>query len=106
MPEYTFNCEDCNQKTIKFFTISEYNTNVRCDFCKSHKTTRDYSSDNFYSSYIPSLSECKTIGQYAEKQSKIYGKEKCEKMRESFKTQKTGGIKNLPDGMTRGVSNE
>lgn len=103
MPEYTFKCEHCDQKTVKFFTISEYTNKVRCDFCKSYTTVRDYASDTVYGSYIPSLSECKTLSQYAEKQSKIYGKEKCEKMRESFKTKKTGGMKELPPGMSRGA---
>lgn len=103
MPEYTFKCEDCGQKMTKFFTIAEYTNKVRCDFCKSYKTSRDYASDTVYGSYITSLSECKTLGQYAEKQSKIYGEEKCSKMRESFKTKKTGGMKELPPGMTRGV---
>ena len=48
-----------------------------------------------------SLSECKTIGHYAEKQSAKYSKQQIEDMQESFKTKKTSGMEQLPEGMSR-----
>ena len=53
------------------------------------------------SHYAFGLSECKTLGHYADKQSKIYGKEKCQKMSEDFVTKKDGGMDDLPTGMSR-----
>jgi hypothetical protein len=53
---------------------------------------------------VAGLSDCKTLGQYAEKQTKKYGKEKCADMREKFveyKKNKQGGMKDLPVGMSR-----
>lgn len=48
-----------------------------------------------------SLSECKTIGHYAEKQSAKYSKQQIEDIQESFKTKKTSGMEQLPEGMSR-----
>lgn len=48
-----------------------------------------------------SLSEVKTVGHYADKQTKKYGKWKCEDMRRDFKTKKIEEGRELPAGMSR-----
>jgi len=104
MPEYTFQCNECGHAFIHVCTMASYDETLEtliCAVCHSDRIMRDYQEDSVNISYVPGLSECKTAGQYAEKQSKKYGKEKCQKMIEGFKTKKTGGMKELPAGMTR-----
>lgn len=48
-----------------------------------------------------SLSEVKTLGHYADKQTKQYGKWKCEDMANDFKTKKVESGRELPAGMSR-----
>jgi|GEM_PF-198471 len=106
MPEYTLKCDKCNHIFTKVWKISEYDEkfkNVKCKQCKSRKIYREYSQDSVVPNYIKSLHECSTLGEYAEKQSKKYGKAKCEAMERSFVTQQEpeSGIKELPTGMSR-----
>ncbi len=95
------------QFILSFSEYDKYSnkkSEIRCDNCNSKDLVRDYNEDLVHFSVHPSLSECKTLQHYAEKQSKKYGKEKCQKMSEdftSYKKNKVGGIKNLPQGMTR-----
>jgi len=102
MPEYSFECEKCGNNFSEIFSISEYDERikkVKCSSCKSKKVYRDFAADSVSSNYVYGLSECKTVQQYAEKQTKLYGKEKTQKMIESFKTK---SVENeLPSGMTR-----
>ena len=103
MPEYSFQCDLCNSKFSVVWKTKEYDTNIkklRCKQCGSKKIYRDYSDYNLFVKYVPNLSECKTIGQYADLQTKKYGKEKCQKMLENFKTKKQP-TKPLPEGMKR-----
>ena len=58
-------------------------------------------ADDVYGGYNYSLSEVKTLGHYADKQTKKYGKTKCEDMIGEFKTKKTQGGGELPEGMRR-----
>jgi len=84
--------------------MSEYelqSKKVKCSKCGSNKVTRDLSGDNITGFASLSLSDCKTIGQYAEKQTALYGKQKVEDMRHGFKTEKQGGMSELPTGMSR-----
>ena len=62
---------------------------------------RDFEADNIGGFVSISLSDCKTIGQYADKQSEKYTKSQREDMIEGFKTKKAGGMKSLPKGMSR-----
>ena len=62
---------------------------------------RDFEADNIGGFVSISLSDCKTIGHYADKQTSRYTKTQLEDMKESFKTKKTGGMTELPEGMTR-----
>ena len=104
MPEYTFRCRKCSEATSLFCSISEYDTKkskVKCSSCKSKKMERDFETDNIGGFVSVSLSVCKTIGQYADKQSEKYSRSQKEDMIENFKTKKTGGMKTLPKGMSR-----
>lgn len=103
MPDYTFECEKCSKQTILFFTMSEYDKQhkkVKCPSCQG-PLIRNFLADNVRGIVSTSLSDCKTIGQYAEKQTARYGKQKVEDMMQQAKTKKTGGMDTLPQGMTR-----
>ena len=85
-----------------FCTISSYKDKRRCPSCKKTKSVhRDYEEDDVYGAYSYSLSETKTIGHYADKQTKKYGAGKIEDMLQSQKTKKTEGGEELPTGMSR-----
>ncbi len=107
MPEYNFQCNKCETLFNKFWSMADYDKrskNVKCPNCKTKKVYRDYATDQVTSNVVPMLSECSTLQRYAEKQSKQYGKEKCEKMAEGFteyRRNKKGGMKELPSGMKR-----
>ena len=104
MPEYTFRCRKCSEATSLFCSISEYDNKkakVKCSSCKSKKMDRDFETDNIGGFISVSLSDCKTMGQYADKQSEKYSRSQKEDMIENFKTKKTGGMKTLPKGMSR-----
>lgn len=103
MPEYTFICEKCSDNTSLVCTISEYSNKsktIKCSSCGG-VLYRDFSEDNIDAFVSVGLSECKTIGQYAEKQSAKYTKAQLADMKEGFKTKKTEGGSPLPQGMSR-----
>ncbi len=103
MPEYTFICEKCSTTTSLVCMISEYSNNskkIKCNSCGG-AVYRDFSTDNIGGFVSVGLSDCKTIGQYAEKQTAKYGRQKVEDMMKQAKTKKTGGMNKLPKGMTR-----
>jgi len=103
MPDYTFECEKCSNQIVLFFTMSEYDKQCKTVKCPSCKDTliRNFLADNVKGFVTSSLSDCKTIGQYAEKQTAKYSKQQTEDIIENFKTKKTGGMDKLPKGMTR-----
>ena len=104
MPEYIFYCNHCAVNFSHVCSMSEFSQRkyFRCPSCK-RKGERDFSFDNIQGSVSVSLSDCKTIGHYAEKQSAQYGKQKVEDMMEDLKTkkEKEGGMSELPTGMSR-----
>ena len=104
MPEYSYICESCDLSWSEVWTMNEYDIKskkVKCPDCKNTKVFRDFGTDNVCSNYIKGLHECKTIGEYAEKQTKEYGKYKVEDMERDQVTKRTGGMKDLPTGMSR-----
>tara|TARA_R100000306_G_C4348447_1_gene128857 strand:+ start:371 stop:715 length:345 start_codon:yes stop_codon:yes gene_type:complete len=104
MPEYTFKCRKCSHKTSLFCSFTEYDAKkikVKCSSCKSKKVDRDFETDNIGGFVSIPLSDCKTIGEYADKQSSKYTRTQREDMIEQFKTKKSGGMKKLPTGMSR-----
>lgn len=107
MPEYSYKCEACNEAWSVFCKISSYKEKRSCPSCKKVKpVNRDYGEDDVYGAYAYSLSETKTIGHYADKQTKKYGTNKTEDMIQSQKTKKTQGGGELPAGMSRINSSE
>ena len=103
MPEYTFICEKCSDHTSLVCAISEYSNKsktIRCDSCGGI-LYRDFAGDNIDAFISIGLSDCKTIGQYADKQTSKYSKEQLQDMKNNFKTKKTEGGKPLPKGMSR-----
>tara|TARA_B100000029_G_scaffold274890_1_gene269692 strand:+ start:916 stop:1299 length:384 start_codon:yes stop_codon:yes gene_type:complete len=105
MPEYTYECEACEVYFSKVFNREEYDkkgSKVRCPECnKAKKVCRSYVDDNIQTNVAFTLSECKTLGHYAEKQTAKYGKYEVEDMRAGFKTKKSEPMKELPEGMSR-----
>ena len=107
MPEYSFKCDKCDTAFGKIWSMSDYEQkiqNVRCPCCRACRVYRDYGEDAVITNYIKGLHEVSTIGEYADKQTKKYGKDKCEKMVHDFspyRRNKDGGMKELPSGMTR-----
>ena len=84
--------------------MKDYTDNQSCPSCKERKAVfRDFEEDasTVHASVVLSLSEVKTLGHYADKQTKKYGKEKCEEMAREFKTKKVEGGGELPTGMSR-----
>ena len=102
MPEYIFHCSHCDIHFSHVSSMSEYSKRkyFRCPECQN-KADRDFSFDNIQGCVSVSLSDCKTVGHYAEKQSAQYSTQQIEDMVEGFKTQKQGGMGELPSGMTR-----
>lgn len=102
MPEYIFRCDNCEIHFSINCTMSEYKDKkyVRCPECKQ-KSTRDLSFDNVQGAVSFSLSECKTIGHYAEKQTSQYSKDQVEDIRRNFKTKRVSSHEELPKGMSR-----
>ena len=87
MPEYSYACDNCGYKWSIFCHRSEYKSRKKCPSCAKIKSVhRDYEEDEVYGSYNYSLSETKTLGHYADKQTKKLGKNKVEDM---FREQKT-----------------
>jgi hypothetical protein len=108
MPEYSFVCENpkCGEVFFKIWSFSEYDKKlgkISCPSCKSKKISRDYVEDGVVTNYIKGLHECQTLGEYADKQTKKFWKEKCNEMLRNFKTKKdpNTGMKELPSGMSR-----
>lgn len=104
MPEYSFLCENCDNRWSILCSMGEYTDKQKCPSCKKTETVfRNFEEDasTIYGAVTLSLSEVKTIGHYADKQTKKYGKWKCEDMRKEFKTKKTQGGGELPAGMSR-----
>ena len=102
MPEYSFYCEGCSNKWSLVSSISDYTPKQKCPECKKKKTVfRNFAEDEVYSAIALSLSEVKTLGHYADKQTKQYGKWKCEDLAAEFKTKKDEPTESLPDGMSR-----
>ena len=103
MPEYTFICESCSNHTSLVCMISEYADKLKTIKCESCGGVlyRDFSEDNIDAFVSVGLSDCKTIGQYADKQTAKYSKTQLAEMKEDFKTKKTEGGSPLPQGMSR-----
>lgn len=105
MPSYTFKCDNCEYELDLICSMKEYDeetADLSCPECKSSDFYRDYFSD----CVVTAVREVKTLGQLAERNAKKYGKEKCQKMMEDFKTKKEPSNKPLPEGITRVSSYE
>ena len=105
MPEYSFNCSECDAAFSKIWSISEYDCKigvVNCPECKSKKVFRDFFEDKIVTNYVKGLHEASTLGEYADKQVKKLGKGKVEQMRRDQKTKKKKTLESkLPDGMSK-----
>jgi len=104
VPDYTFQCKNCSEHSILFFTMAEYDNKpnkIKCPLCNKGFLYRNIAADNIGGYVASSLSDCKTIGQYAEKQTAKYSTQQVQDIVENFKTKKTGGMKTLPKGMSR-----
>jgi hypothetical protein len=83
--------------------MSEYKSRKKCPSCGKIKTVhRDYEEDEVYGSYSYSLSETKTLGHYADKQSEKLGRRRVEDMIQEQKTKTKDTLSGkLTDGMTK-----
>ena len=103
MPEYTFICETCSDHTSLICTIAEYShksNTIKCQACGG-LLYRDFAGDNIDAFVSVGLSDCKTIGHYADKQTAKYSQEQLQEMQAKFKTKKVEGGGPLPKGMSR-----
>ena len=103
MPEYIFRCDKCENHFSITCSMSEYTKekkSVKCPEC-NQKGIRGLSFDNVRGSAVLSLSECKTIGHYADKQTGKYSKDQVEEMKRNFKTKRVSSHDELPEGMSR-----
>ncbi len=103
MPEYSYVCDNCDHKWSIFCHMSEYKSRKKCPSCGKIKTVhRDYEEDEVYGSYSYSLSETKTLGHYADKQSEKLGRRRVEDMIQEQKTKTKDTLSGkLTDGMTK-----
>jgi hypothetical protein len=103
MPEYIFRCDNCEIHFSINCSMSEYTKkkkSAKCPECK-RQGIRDLSFDNVQGSAVLSLSECKTIGHYADKQTAKYSRDQVEEMKRNFKTKRVSSHDELPEGMSR-----
>ena len=103
MPEYSYICEKCDHSWSIFCHRSKYKDKRNCPSCKKKKAGyRNFQEDEVYAAYNYSLSEAKTIGHYADKQSKKLGKNRVEDMIREQKTKKEDRLsEKLTDGMKK-----
>jgi len=103
VPEYSYACDSCEHRWSVVCSMSKYTDRKKCPSCNKIKAVhRDYSADEVYGAYSYSLSEAKTIGHYADKQTKRFGKRKVEDMIQQQKTKRVDNLSGkLPDGMKR-----
>ena len=103
MPEYSYMCDECECSWSIFCHRSKYKDKIKCPSCKKTKMVyRNFQEDEFYAAYNYSLSEAKTIGHYADKQSKKLGRNKVEDMVREQKTKKEDTLSDkLSDGMQK-----
>ena len=103
MPEYSYICEECDHSWSLFCHRSKYKDKRNRPSCKKKKAAyRNFQEDEVYAAYSYSLSEAKTIGHYADKQSKKLGKNKVEDMIREQKTKKEDRLsERLTDGMQK-----
>ena len=100
MPTYTYWCKKCLQHFTVSCSIPDYNPNAVCAYCHSNEMVlRDFAKDDVHTNSRLSLSDIKTLGHYAERQTLEFGKYKVEDMRQKFKTKKDD--KPLPEGFKR-----
>lgn len=103
MPEYSYICEECDHRWSIFCHRSEYKDKIKCTSCNKKKSVyRNFEEDEVYAAYNYSLSEAKTIGHYADKQSKKLGKNRVDDMIREQKTKKEDRLsEKLTDGMKK-----
>ena len=103
MPEYSYICEECDHSWSIFCHRSKYKDRINCPYCKKKEAAyRNFQEDEVYGAYSYSLSEAKTIGHYADKQSKKLGKNKVEDMIRDQKTKKEDRLsEKLKKGMKK-----
>ena len=103
MPEYVFRCDDCDTGYNLFCKVNEYDDAkdaIVCESC-SQPMYRDFAADNIMGFISLSLSDCKTLGEYADKQRDKMGPAQAEERRSEFKTKQNKQVADLPAGMTR-----
>lgn len=69
MPEYTFECKNCNTVQKETWSISSYDDyikSIKCNNCLSKEIYRSYQEDNINTS----IKDIKTIGQLADNNAK------------------------------------
>jgi putative FmdB family regulatory protein len=105
MPTYSYFCEKCNENFELFFYIKNYESNPKCEYCRSAKKThRLYSKDvlSQSASVKKSDSELKTIGDLANRnRDRMTDDQKQNLYDKHNKYKEETPKKALPKGMTR-----
>ena len=105
MREYTWECDHCDKDFVVVCDPEKYNEKPECPVCESKEFVyRNFAADRVSPHYVNGLHECKTLGQYADKQSeKMSTEQKAEILaKQVTKKDPNSGMKELPAGMTRG----
>jgi putative FmdB family regulatory protein len=104
MPTYSYICNSCKKSFEKFFLISQYDSQPKCEHCNSSKTERDYKTDlgSMTGSVIKSDDELKTIGDLANRnRDRMSNDHKKTLEYQHNKYKETPSTKQLPKGMSR-----
>lgn len=103
MPEYTYYCEQCEDKFSIIVSIAKYKEKVACEVCGS-LCDRSYIDDlsTLNSSVIKSDSELKTLGDLARRNSDKFSNDHKAHLYEKHNSYKEDvSQKPLPTGMSR-----
>lgn len=100
MADYTYWCDRCKKHFVISKPIKLYSPVEKCLHCQSEDmVSRDFREDTVYTTVKLALSEIKTVGHYAERNTEQKGKYEVEAMREDFVTKKEE--KPLPAGFSK-----
>ena len=104
MPEYTYQCESCENVFTLYCNIKDYKSNTKCPSCGLRKGYRKYLEDlqTLNASVKKSDSELKTLGDLALRNTERMSEDEKKHIYEkNNKYKETPSDKPLPKGMSR-----
>lgn len=95
MPEYSFQCEQCDILVDIFMSLQGYDSNQKCPHCQA-KLIRDYQADNVVGQVTKH-----TLQALAEKNSAKFSEEQKRDLHKKHYAYRNCPKRDLPDGMSR-----